>query len=597
MPDDIPQSDGDADPFDQLFQKNLEGAWGKHWDRYNRAVTSGNIDLSEKIHGEVKEEATRKSDLAIRKLERMVRGPSADMDFPSLVASNPKGWGTAPPPSPVQGEIRNAEPDHSMLGMAKDKVRGLATASSYLLPSTPGDVAAEQDARMTAMPRNQSGAIDRPEALREGLSEFGKGAALQVAPLVAGTVAGKVGQMAAAAPKTTAGVAGSIAAGLGLSPSEAGPAPSDRIRELQINMREAGIYDGKIDGVDGELTRKAASRYNEHLRQQESQAAEQARVAAEAAKAAATKAEADAKTAESKRLSEAAQRAAEQRAAGEKRIREMDETVEPWRKALRKYAPAAGYGLGIILGAASRKGMNAASDRASANAAQRADDLMTGSRGDWPNRASKVNQFWSEGGAKEVPFKPNPGNSPPFKANQNAGGTESLYQPPREFLGNTAKDAGMAGIYGVEAAVGRGIVLPQMQAEYDAAYAAVERDPSEANIERLQAAKDKLLLPEVMTNMGQAGALTHLGTGLKWSRSPSRPNVSAAESERGRIDSYLTSKAPAESNYIAAAHARQPDQVKGHTWHKNPTGWTLQDDTTKRFVSPSSYLEVARKKR
>lgn len=88
-----------GDPeYDGILTEKMQDAWGSRWGRYQRAVTAGNIDVTSKIEDEVKAEATRKADLEYGRRRRFI----------GQVATNPRGWGDAPPPSPFRGEIRSA---------------------------------------------------------------------------------------------------------------------------------------------------------------------------------------------------------------------------------------------------------------------------------------------------------------------------------------------------------------------------------------------------------------------------------------------------------------------------------------------------------
>jgi peptidoglycan hydrolase-like protein with peptidoglycan-binding domain len=350
------------------------------------------------------------------------------------------------------------------------------------------------------------------------------------------------------------------AGALGMMPSAAGSAPSENVKQLQMRLRDAGFYRGKIDGEMGLATREANDAYLQDARQKEAVATEQARAAAEAAKAQADATKAQAQIAESQRLAKAAEEAARRRQEGEERLRGIEENVPTWRKALRDYGPTAGYVAGLGVAALTRKGVNKASDYLSEKAASRADDLMRGNpaKKDMPERVSKVNQYWGEGGAKDVPFLPNPGKSPPYKPNPKATGPEDLYQPsPKK---NLATDAGVTGVFAADAALGQLVLTPEQKAELAAAREALEKDPSEANINRFQAALDKTAASEFATNMGRAATVAYPGLGLKMQRKPVRPDVNKAEAERMRIDESL-SPAARKAQAQAKASKKTDDEV------------------------------------
>ena len=595
MSETIAQSDGAADPFEQLFQQNLEGAWASRWDRYNRAVMSENVDLAESIHNEVKDEAARKASMAMRRLERQTAS-----SFPEMVASNPRGWGNAPPPNGITGSARSA---NTPMGDAVAGATGSPLAGSIA-------TGAENISRgvvdtaygFTGIPMAQSGGENLARAVEEG--DVGKGAmavgeiGLAAAPGPLTRAGGRalegIGALARQAPKTVAGVTGAVGGGLALSPSEAAPGGSDEVRRLQEKLRDGGYYTGPIDGLMKGKTQDAKQRFqaDEEVRLQRE--AERAKAEAEAAKAGAS-------AKETERLRLDAEESSKRRQQGEERLRKVEEDVPWYRKAFRDYAPMAGYVAGAALGIGSRKYIKGASDRASKEAADRADDLLAGKKGDWNSRAGNVNQFWAEGqsvplrGERQVPFAADPGKSPAFRANPDAPSSADLYTPNRAK--NVLTDVGVMGAYGAEAVGSHFLAVEPMREELRAAEAAMKEDKSEASIARYQAAKDKVAGAEFLSNVGRAAAPAYGLSGAEIRRSPSRPNVANAEAERGRIDNYLASKvAPAESAYLAPAHSSPPKPVKGHTWHKNPTGWTLKDDATGSFVSPKNYLESAKKK-
>lgn len=608
MAEAVTQPVGATDPFDDLFQSELQKAWGENWNRYNRAVQSGNIDLSTSIHDEVRDTAARKASIAVRRLE--AKPEIRAEDFMGMVTTNPRGWGNQPPPSQFQGEARSA---NTPVGDTVAQATGSPLAGSIAsevnrsarrFAQTGIDRASEVGSlaySMTGIPMAQSGGENLARAVEEG--SLGKGAlaageiglAAIPGPLIRGgqKIVEGVGELARQAPKTVAGVTGAVGGGLALSPSEAAPGGSDEVRRLQEKLRDSGYYTGPIDGIMKGRTQDAKQRFEADETARRAQEAERAKAEAEAAKA-------GAETKETERRTKEAEEASERRRQGEERLRKVEEDVPWYRKAFRDYAPMAGYVAGVGLGIGSRKYIKGASDRASKEAADRADELLAGKKGDWNSRAANVNQFWAEGqsvpfkGERQVPFAADPGKTPSFRSNPDAPSSADLYTPSRTK--NILTDAGVMGAYGLEAAGSHVLAVEPMRAELRAAEEAMKNDQSEASIARYQAAKDKVAGAEFLSNVGRTGAAFYGLSGAEIRRSPSRPNIAAAEAERGRIDNYLASRAaPADPKY--PAHASDPKPVKGHTWHKNPTGWTLQDDKTKRFVSPANYLEEASKKK
>ena len=220
MAESLAQPDGSADPFEQLFQQNLEGAWASRWDRYNRAVMSENVDLAESIHNEVKDEAARKASIAMRRLERQTAS-----SFPEMVASNPRGWGNAPPPSEFQGEARSA---NTPMGDAVAQATGsplagsLATGAENISRGVVGTAYG-----LTGIPMAAEGGANLAKAVESGSPMRGVGAAAEVG-LAALPFTGKVARAAFStlprgiATGTVYGTAPAVAAGTMLGSDEAG---------------------------------------------------------------------------------------------------------------------------------------------------------------------------------------------------------------------------------------------------------------------------------------------------------------------------------------------------------------------------------------
>ena len=82
--------------------------------------------------------------------------------------------------------------------------------------------------------------------------------------------------------------------------------------------------------------------------------------------------------------------------------------------------------------------------------------------------------------------------------------------------------------------------------ELATAQEAIGKDPSEANIQRFQAARDNVAFWDGMTTLGRAGAVTHLGLGAKMQRTPVRPdNLDEAEAMQMSLMQKLAPKTPA----------------------------------------------------
>jgi peptidoglycan hydrolase-like protein with peptidoglycan-binding domain len=377
-------------------------------------------------------------------------------------------------------------------------------------------------------------------------------------------------------------VPGAATALLGLTHSlPAGSESGDQqgVMQLQRQLKEAGYYTGPIDGVMGGGTAEAKKRFDVDNVQKQQLEIERAKVEA-AAKGA------DAATAETARKAAEAEASAKRRSEGEERLRQVETEVSPVRQVLREYGPIAGYAAGILGGTATRKGVTKLSDMATQKSASVADALMASPAKDLPGRVSKVNQFWAQGqkplmGAPQAPFVAAPGAKAGFRPNPDAPQAAELYQPSRVRNGLT--DLGIAGTFGAESLVGQELLEPEARAELEKAQEAVNADPSEVNIERLQSAKDRVAMAEFVKNMGRAGGASYLGSGLKYQRSNTRPNVSAAEAERLRIGQEVKSRGPVTNALMAPAKTGRMKTVAPGV-RKSQSGTFHADDG--KFVSP-----------
>lgn len=396
--------------------------------------------------------------------------------------------------------------------------------------------------------------------------DIGREALQEAAPMVVAGALGPVAQgigravpalgrtasaLAARFPKTTGAVEGMTAVGLVdaasryLSPASAQGAKGntqgvdvEAVKELQRELKAKGYYQGPIDGRMEGGTAKAKEAY-----ERDKAASEQRTLELERAKSAATKENASLKAAEAtiaeterKRLED--ERKATDRAAGEKRFKEIEENTPWYRQAYRDWAPSLGYVLGAGAGVLSRKGIVSKADALSKKVAERADDLMAPPRGDLNDRVGKVNQFWTEGqpppgpfggASREGPFLTSQGATS-FKANPAAPASGDLYLPNK--TANLGRDLGVAGLYGAESAIAQfGLRNPAYE-ELERARKAADENPSEININAYQVARDRAAFGELLTNFGRSGAALSLGSGVKYQREGTRPNVSTAESER-----------------------------------------------------------------
>jgi peptidoglycan hydrolase-like protein with peptidoglycan-binding domain len=356
-------------------------------------------------------------------------------------------------------------------------------------------------------------------------------------------------RFAAAAPRLATGAL----AGYNLlsSTNETNAEEPSATRQLQMQLQQAGHYKGVVDGRMGPETRQAQEAYAAAQEQERAQARqlEQDKISASLGAANATRASAEAAAAETKRLADAAALKSQQRDQGNQRLQDMEANTPGYRKAIRDYSTPLGVAAGLVAGAAARKGVVAASDKLSEMGANKAEQLFATATKSTPARVARVNEFWRKGGG-EVPFLPTPGANPGFAANPNVSGMDKLYQPSRGA--NAATDLGVAGAFGAESAAAQRFMEDPAREELRAANEATAADPSEANIQRLQAAKDNMAIAGGLKSFGRLGGLGYLGSSVKMQRSSAVPNMVPAEAERMALEKTLrlraarNAKAPAE---------------------------------------------------
>lgn len=342
---------------------------------------------------------------------------------------------------------------------------------------------------------------------------------------------------AARAPKTMGAISG--AAGLfGATPAgEAAEDDPEQIMQLQRELKAKGYYAGKIDGDMGPGTKRAKEAYEKDQAAKEKREIERAKVEAEKAKA-------EAALAESARKAAKAKQKAKERAAGSQRLKKLSEEESGFGQSMRRYAPLAGYVIGGAAGTGLRRLMTGAANKTSREAAAATDRLIS-SRGDVPKRAGGVNRFWQEGGAQTPPFKAAPRAKYGMSSNAKAPSATTLYPPPG-VLAQYAKGRDVGVVGGAAAESGFSTYMAQ-QAHQDLqdARKAVASDPSEANIQRLQQARDAALTWEVLQNIGRGAALGYVPAAAKMPYKSVRPNVARAEAERARLDTLMSTAAKA----------------------------------------------------
>lgn len=264
----------------------------------------------------------------------------------------------------------------------------------------------------------------------------------------------------------------------------------------------------------------------------------------------------------------------QQQLEGNARLQEIEKEVGPIQQKFREYGPLAGYAFGLTLPAVGGHMLARGFSNKAASAATRADALVNPPAKDWARRAERVNQFWDEGGSKEIPFPTASGQSPPFRSNPRAGQASELYKPGygREAAANTIPMAG----YGAEFA----ITAPraeQSREEVEKARQEMSSNPTEANIKRYQSARDDHAFWEMMANFGRVAIPAHAvpaaAPALMGARA--RPNVSAAGGERLAVEEYLNRRgggvAPPQAPMSPLPMAPQPLTPTLPT-SANPTG-------------------------
>jgi len=251
--------------------------------------------------------------------------------------------------------------------------------------------------------------------------------------------------------------------------------------------------------------------------------------------------------------------------AGAQRLRDMDANTPWYQRAWHTFGPYAGLLLGGVAGYGSRAGIGAVRGEIAQRRADRADELMEqAGRGSISGRAARVNQFWDEGGGRPVPFERAPTRRPePWRPNAEAPSADSLYRPG--VVSRFAPGVALGGVGGVEAlAAHQWLVVPARE-ELTAAQTAAAADPSEVNVRRLQDAKDRLANAEAIAYFGRGMALGVAGGEVKsqLKYAPPRPNVAAAEAERGLLDRALADGPAARGRRSAAPSHHATTQARG----------------------------------
>lgn len=352
---------------------------------------------------------------------------------------------------------------------------------------------------------------------------------------------------------------GNIVATAAAQPAQA--ETPDEIMALQRKMRDAGLYTGKIDGKRGRETNDAIKAWQADAPKREAveaarrgQELDAAKNATERERIKAQQAETerqrlrDEETARQAREAEAAQAEQDRRnILGQGKFEEAEKNASIPSQLWRENAPVLGWGVGAGVGHGARHLVTHFANRANQNLAARASEMIANPGAKtWNRRAGDVNDFWVSGqrpsmwpgaGPVEQPFIFDTARVPAFRANPEAPQGNALYQP--NAWKNWLQDAGvMGGGLGESVAAHYWLKAPA-QEELAKARDAFTKDSSPANLARLQAARDALATGQFAEGIGRGTALGY-GTSMPvLKRGEERPNIGAAEGERGQISDWL----------------------------------------------------------
>lgn len=225
---------------------------------------------------------------------------------------------------------------------------------------------------------------------------------------------------------------------------------------------------------------------------------------------------------------------------GGQRQRQAEQNVGPWQRAIRDYPGMIGTAAGVALGVGGRGAATWIANRGAGQRAVEAARLMTARRGDVPSRVGNVNEIWRLGGEPaNVPFSVAPTAPRGYSPNPNVAPASSLFPQPSGFSANVrGPDYALMGGYALDAGLME-LRAHSAAAEVAEARAAVDRDPSEINIGRLQRALDMEGFWTAAARAGQMALPAHaLTSKLAPYRYP-RPNVAPAEAEVMRLNQLL----------------------------------------------------------
>ena len=241
----------------------------------------------------------------------------------------------------------------------------------------------------------------------------------------------------------------------------------------------------------------------------------------------------------------------ERDAAGAARMREIGQPG-----FIENYGPLLGYPAGLAAGMWGRGKLASYIAKGAETRANRANALATEfGQGTVPERAGRLNQYWTEGGGSPAPFRfapdrqPYPWQSVTREVQARPGGVATRDVPTADQLyrpGLNAQVGPFAATTGTGAAeMATGAYFsPGAHRELEAAQSAVSAPGgmTEANIQRLIQARRAVAWWDGVTNFGRGtigGAVVGEAKGRVKGIDYMRPSVGLAEAERGNVDLLL----------------------------------------------------------
>ena len=171
-----------------------------------------------------------------------------------------------------------------------------------------------------------------------------------------------------------------------------------------------------------------------------------------------------------------------------------------------------------------------------ARTAQEADEALAAAGSNVNKRVGALNAFYERGGG-DVPFTYKAGQRPhPWEANPAAGSATELNQ--RGVGAKASPFAATAGGGALESAASHYLGVEPWREELAAAQQAVDQKPTEANIQRLERARQYLAGFETLENFGRGAFVGAIPAEVKAyaTQQYPRPNLGLAEGERGVLD-------------------------------------------------------------